>query len=361
MTVKRKVALLYGGRSVEHGVSVNSGRNIFEFIDKENFEVIPIGISQTGQWFLTQGVTKDVEQGKALGLILDPKNAGLILLASGDRIKVDLVFPVLHGTDGEDGSIQGLIKALDIPMVGTGVLGSSVSMNKVIAKKMLKEAGVPVSKFLTYSYRDKKKINFEEIVKKLKLPFMVKSASLGSSVGVSKVSKKTQFKKALEEAFRYDHEVIIEEFITGREIECAIMGNTPAIASNPGEIIINKNYEFYTFDAKYVDPDAVKIEVPANVDKASSKTIREVSLKAYETLRCEDFARVDLFLTKKGKIYVNEINTIPGFTNSSMFPMMWKEKGISFTELITKLITLALERFAENKRIERGYESSLKF
>lgn len=361
MTVKKKVALLYGGRSVEHGVSVNSGRNIFEFIDKENFEVIPIGISQTGQWFLTQGVTKDVEQGKALGLILDPKNAGLILLASGDRIKVDLVFPVLHGTDGEDGSIQGLIKALDIPMVGTGVLGSSVSMNKVIAKKMLKEAGVPVSKFLTYSYRDKKKINFEEIVKKLKLPFMVKSASLGSSVGVSKVSKKTEFKKALEEAFRYDHEVIIEEFITGREIECAIMGNTPAIASNPGEIIINKNYEFYTFDAKYVDPDAVKIEVPANVDKASSKTIREVSLKAYETLRCEDFARVDLFLTKKGKIYVNEINTIPGFTNSSMFPMMWKEKGISFTELITKLITLALERFAENKRIERGYESSLKF
>ncbi|HRJ30051.1 MAG TPA: D-alanine--D-alanine ligase family protein [Cyclobacteriaceae bacterium] len=361
MTVKKKVALLYGGRSVEHGVSVNSGRNIFEFIDKENFEVIPIGISQTGQWFLTQGVTKDVEQGKALGLILDPKNAGLILLASGDRIKVDLVFPVLHGTDGEDGSIQGLIKALDIPMVGTGVLGSSVSMNKVIAKKMLKEAGVPVSKFLTYSYRDKKKINFEEIVKKLKLPFMVKSACLGSSVGVSKVSKKTEFKKALEEAFRYDHEVIIEEFITGREIECAIMGNTPAIASNPGEIIINKNYEFYTFDAKYVDPDAVKIEVPANVDKASSKTIREVSLKAYETLRCEDFARVDLFLTKKGKIYVNEINTIPGFTNSSMFPMMWKEKGISFTELITKLITLALERFAENKRIERGYESSLKF
>ncbi|MBL7843210.1 MAG: D-alanine--D-alanine ligase [Cyclobacteriaceae bacterium] len=361
MTVKRKVALLYGGRSVEHGVSVNSGRNIFEFIDKERFEVVPIGISQNGQWFLTQGVTKEVEQGKALGLILDPKNAGLILLASGDRIKIDLVFPVLHGTDGEDGSIQGLIKALDLPMVGTGVLGSSVSMNKIIAKKMLKEAGVPVTKFLTFNYRDKKKINFEEIVKKLKLPFMVKSASLGSSVGVSKVSKKTEFKKALDEAFRYDHEIIIEEFITGREIECAIMGNTPAIASNPGEIVIQKNYAFYTFDAKYVDPDAVKIEVPAKLDRASVKTIREVSLKAYEALRCEDFARVDLFLTKKGKVYVNEINTIPGFTNSSMFPMMWKERGISFTDMISKLITYALERFAESKRIERGYESSLKF
>jgi len=361
MTVKKKVALLYGGRSVEHGVSVNSGRNIFEFIDKELFEVIPIGISQTGQWFLTQGVTKDVEQGKALGLILDPKNAGLILLASGDRIKIDLVFPVLHGTDGEDGSIQGLIKALDLPMVGTGVLGSSLSMNKIIAKKMLKEAGVPVSKFLTYSYRDKRKINFEEIVKKLKLPFMVKSASLGSSVGVSKVSKKTEFKKAIDEAFRYDHEIIVEEFITGREIECAIIGNTPAIASNPGEIVIQKNYAFYTFDAKYVDPDAVSIEVPAKLEKVSIKTIRDVSLKAYETLRCEDFARVDLFLTKKGKVYVNEINTIPGFTNSSMFPMMWKERGISFTELISKLITLALARFAESKRIERGFESSLKF
>lgn len=361
MSSRKKVAILYGGRSVEHGVSVNSARNIFEYIDKDRFEPLPIGISQTGQWFLTQGVSKDIEQGKPLGLILDAKNPGIILLASGDRIKVDIIFPVLHGTDGEDGSIQGLIKAIDLAMVGTGVLGSSISMNKIVAKRLLKESGVPVTKFLSFAYRDKSKINFEVVAKKLGTPFMVKSASLGSSVGVSKVSKKPEFKKALEDAFQYDQEIIIEEFITGREIECAIMGNTPAVASNPGEIVISKNYEFYTFDAKYVDPEAVSIQVPAVLDKAIILAIRKASLKAYHALRCEDFARVDLFLTKRGKIYVNEINTIPGFTNSSMFPMMWKERGISFTELITQLITLAFERYAENKRIERGFNSSLKF
>lgn len=361
MSSRKKVAILYGGRSVEHGVSVNSARNIFEFIDKERFEPLPIGITESGQWYLTKGVTKDISQGKALGLLLDPKNAGIILLASGDRLKIDIVFPVLHGTDGEDGSIQGLIKAIDLPMIGTGVLGSSVSMNKVVAKKLLKESGVPVTRFLAFTYADRPKIKFETIVTKLGLPFMVKSASLGSSVGVSKVSKRNEFKKALEEAFRYDHEVIIEQFIEGREIECAILGNTPAQASNPGEIVISKNYDFYTFDAKYVDPEAVTIHVPAQLDSAIIRSIRKASLKAYQALRCEDFARVDLFLTKRGKIYVNEINTIPGFTNSSMFPMMWKERGISFTELISKLIDLALVRYVNTKRIERGFTSTLKF
>lgn len=361
MSARKKVAILYGGRSVEHGVSVNSARNIFQYIDKEHFEPLPIGISQSGQWFLTQGVTKDIAQGSSLGLILDPKNAGIILLASGDRIKADIFFPVLHGTDGEDGSIQGLIKAIDVPMVGTGVLGSSLSMNKIIAKRLLQESGVPVTKFVTYTYRDKSKINFESIVKKVGIPFMVKSASLGSSVGVSKVTKRTEFKKAIDEAFRYDHEIIIEEFITGREIECAILGNSPPVASNPGEIVISGNYDFYTFDAKYVDPEAVSINVPAVIDKKVVQTIRKVSVKAYQALRCEDFARVDLFLTRRGKIYVNEINTIPGFTNSSMFPMMWKERGIGFTDLITQLINLAIARNTENKRVERGFTSTLKF
>jgi D-alanine-D-alanine ligase len=361
MPSKKKVAILYGGRSVEHGVSVNSARNIYEFIDKDLYEPLPIGISESGQWYLTQGVSKDITLGKPLGLILDTRNSGIILLASGDRIKMDIVFPVLHGTDGEDGSIQGMIKAIDLPMVGTGVLGSSLSMNKVVAKKMLKEHGVPVTKFLAYRYPDRSKISFESIVNKLGMPFMVKSASLGSSVGVSKVSRKSEFKKAIEDSFRYDNELIIEEFIQGREIECAILGNNPPQASNPGEIVISKNYEFYTFDAKYVDPEAVTIQVPAKLDKAVSQSIRKVSIKAYQALRCEDFARVDLFLTRRGKVYVNEINTIPGFTNSSMFPMMWKERGISFTELITKLITIAFERYHNNKRVERGFESNLKF
>ncbi len=361
MISKKKVAILYGGRSVEHGVSVNSAKNIFEFIDKEQFEPLAIGISKNGQWFLTKSVDKDIEQGQALGLILDPDKQGFILLASSDRIKVDIIIPVLHGTDGEDGSIQGLIKSLNIPMVGTGVLGSAISMNKIVAKRLLKDAGIPVTKFVAFHFSDNKKIKFDTIQKQVGLPFIVKSASLGSSVGVTKVSKKSDFKKAIEEAFRYDHEVIIEEFIVGREIECAILGNTPAEASNPGEIVISKEYEFYTFDAKYVDEKAVEIKVPAELSKDVVKKIREVSLQAFVALHCEDFSRVDLFLTKKGKVYVNEINTIPGFTNSSMYPMMWKERGISFTDLITKLISLAYERHNANKRLQHDFQSSLKF
>lgn len=361
MVSKKKVAILYGGRSVEHGVSVNSAKNIFEFIDKDQFEPLAIGISKSGQWFLTKTVDKNIEQGQALGLILDPDKTGFILLASSDRIKIDIIFPVLHGTNGEDGSIQGLIKALDIPMVGTGVLGSAISMNKITAKRLLQDAGIPISKFLAFHYNDKKKIKFDAIEKALGLPFMVKSASLGSSVGVAKVSEKSEFSNAIEEAFRYDHEVVIEEFIEGQEIECAILGNNPPEASNPGEIIISKEYDFYTFDAKYVDAQAVDIKVPAELSKEAIKKIREVSLQAYQALHCEDFSRVDLFLTKKGKVYVNEINTIPGFTNSSMYPMMWKERGISFTDLITRLINLAYERYNNHKRIEHDFQSSLKF
>jgi D-alanine-D-alanine ligase len=361
MSKKKKVVILYGGRSVEHGVSVNSARNIFEFIDKDHFEPLPIGISKSGQWFLTSGVTKDIEQGKALGLILDAQRPGFIILSSGDRIKADIIFPVLHGTDGEDGSIQGLIKSMDIPMVGTGVLGSSMSMNKIVAKRLMKEAGIPVTKFLTFHYTEKDKLSYDHIGAQIGKPFMVKSASLGSSVGVSKAKDEQSFREAVEEAFRYDDFLIVEEFIKGREIECAILGNRPAQASNPGEIVISSKYEFYTFDAKYVDPDAVKIELPAKLSTIEVEAIRDLSIKAYKALYCEDFSRVDLFLTEDGRIYINEINTIPGFTNSSMYPMMWKERGIGFTELISQLLDLALERYDRSKRIEREFNSALKF
>lgn len=361
MSKKKKVAILYGGRSVEHGVSVNSARNIFEYIDKERFEPLPIGITKSGQWYLTTSVTKDIEQGKALTLILDAQRPGFTLLSSGDRLKADVIFPVLHGTDGEDGSIQGMIKAMDIPMVGTGVLGSSVSMNKIIAKKLLKLAGLPVTKFLAFHYTEKDNIIFKDVKKELGLPFMVKSASLGSSVGVTKVKDEKSFQTAIEEAFRYDDSLLIEEFITGREIECAILGNNPPEASYPGEIVISSNYEFYTFDAKYVDPDAVRIDVPAKLEAKIAEKIRQVSVKAYQALQCEDFSRVDLFLTKDGDIYINEINTIPGFTNSSMYPMMWQERGIGFTQLISKLLDLAEERYDRGKRVERDFNSSLKF
>ncbi len=357
---KQKVAILYGGRSVEHGVSINSAKNIFEYIDKTLFDPILIGISPSGVWYLTNTVTKEMERGSELSIRLNPSNPYFID-SNGREISVDIVFPVLHGTDGEDGSIQGLLKALDLPIVGTGVLGSAMSMSKLITKRLLKESGLPIADFLYAYYPEKDNLQFEHIQTKLGLPFMVKSASLGSSVGVSKVKSKEDFALAVEEGFRYDDCVLFEKFVKGREVECAILGNSPAAASLPGEIIISKQYEFYTFDAKYVDGNAVTIEVPANLDAASQEKIRSLSLQAYQALACEDFARVDLFLTESGDVYVNEINTIPGFTNSSMFPVMWKERGISFSELITKLFHLAFDRYQKTKRAERGFESSLKF
>lgn len=357
---KKKIAILYGGRSVEHGVSINSARNIHQYIDRTLFEPILIGISLKGVWYKTETVSKEIESGEELTLALNPIKPKFIS-ADGSSFTPDLVFPVLHGTDGEDGSIQGLLKAMSIPMIGTGVTGSALSMNKVIAKRLLYEAGIPVTRFLYSYFDDAKQYTFDEIEKTLGLPFMVKSASLGSSVGVSKVKSKSDFENALAESYRYDSCVLFEEYIQGREIECAILGNSPAKASLPGEIIISPSYEFYTFDAKYVDGEAVSIEVPAKLESAESEKIQDISIRAYQALGCEDFSRVDLFLTSEGKIYVNEINTIPGFTNSSMFPMMWKERGISFTYLITRLAELADERNQKSKRIDHHYQSSLKF
>lgn len=358
---KKKIGILYGGKSVEHAVSVNSARNIYEHIDREKYEPVAIGVSKAGKWFLTSSITKDIESGNPLGLILDPAHHGFLLISNDDRFQVDALFPVLHGTYGEDGSIQGLIKAMDIPMVGTSVLGSAIAMNKIIAKKLLQEADIPVVPFLHFHFSEKEKFKYATLAKTVGTPFMLKSANLGSSVGVSKVKSKRDFDVALEEAFRYDQEVIAEQFIEGREIECAVLGNNPPIASYPGEIILNKSYEFYNFEAKYVHAEAVQIQVPADLKKPVAEKIRKISLQAYTTLQCADFARVDLFLTAKGKIYVNEINTIPGFTNSSMFPMMWKERGISFGELISTLVDLAFERHEQSRRIERDFQSALRF
>ncbi|MEP2671475.1 MAG: D-alanine--D-alanine ligase family protein [Cyclobacteriaceae bacterium] len=357
---KLKVGILYGGKSVEHGVSINSARNIETYIDKDLYETYCIGISTKGTWYATPSVNKEIEKGSKLRLHLDGANPRFED-EKGTLTTPDVIFPVLHGTDGEDGSIQGLIKAMGIPMVGTGVLGSAVSMSKLVAKQLMQQAGIPVTEFLFYRHDQRSEIQFEEVEKKLGLPFMVKAANLGSSVGVSKVKSKKDFDAALEDSFRYDDCVLLEEYVKGREIECAVLGNKPPKASLPGEIIINPNYDFYTFDAKYVDGEAVKIEVPAKLEDEISDTIRDYSIKAYQQLQCEDFARVDLFLGENGKVYVNEINTIPGFTNSSMYPMMWKDRGVSFTHLISQLIELGMERYKKGQRIEKDFQSSLKF
>lgn len=343
MSSKLRVAILYGGKSVEHEISINSARNISEYIDRTQFEVYHLGISKIGHWYLTEGVDAHIEGGQAISLEL-ASTPRTFRVSDSTSFTLDMIFPVLHGTDGEDGSIQGMLTALEIPFVGSGVLGSSLSMSKLYSKKLMQTVNVPVGKFVSFDSTEKKRISYEEIKKQVGLPFMAKAANLGSSVGVFKVTSQDTFEHAVKDVFQYDHILICEEFVEGRELECAIIGNETPEASLPGEIVVSKDYEFYTYEAKYLDPDAAKIVVPADVSQQVSDKIRELSIRTYKILHCQDFARVDLFLKKDGTILINEINTIPGFTNSSMFPMMWKERGVSFTELITKLIRMAEER-----------------
>ncbi|MTI39661.1 D-alanine--D-alanine ligase family protein [Fulvivirga lutimaris] len=356
MSNKLSVAIIYGGKSVEHQISINSAKNIFEYIDRDKYDPIAIGISPTGDWVLKESIDNQFDGQPQLALALSTTNKGFKNLTNDEFIRPDIIFPVLHGTDGEDGSIQGLLKSMEIPFVGTGVLGSAISMSKLYTKRLLEAAGIPVSKYLTYDYPQKSEIKFEHVESTLGLPFMAKAANLGSSVGVVKVKSKADFKKALDEAFKFDNTILFEQYITGRELECSVMGNETPVASNPAEIVVSKNYEFYTYEAKYLDPNAVELHVPAKVDASTVATIRELSIKAYKALSCDDFARVDLFLTDNGKILINEINTIPGFTNSSMFPMMWQERGISFTDLISELIAIALKREGAAHRITNQYQ-----
>ncbi|UII24621.1 D-alanine--D-alanine ligase [Fulvivirga maritima] len=355
MNTKKSVAVIFGGKSVEHKISINSAKNVAEFLDKSAFETIFIYISTEGKWYLTHQVNGEFDESDELLLILDPSRKGFFHIKDGKSILPDIVFPVLHGTDGEDGSIQGMLEAVNLPFVGTGVLGSSVSMNKLYSKRLLDAANIPVSKYISYNYNEEHLISYREITDLLQLPFMAKAANLGSSVGVHKVSSEEKFKQALEDIFKFDKTVIFEEFVEGRELECAVMGNDDPQATFPGEIVVSSDYEFYTYDAKYLDPEAAKLQIPAEVSEEIAKKIQKLSVQSYKALACEDFARVDLFLKENGDIIINEINTIPGFTNSSMFPMMWKERGLEFTPLLTKLIELALAKHEASQRLSNNF------
>ncbi len=356
MTQKKRIAILFGGRSVEHEISIRSAVNVHQYLDTSKYEVILIGIDKLGKWHLMSEVCADFAGGIPLSISLDASNPSFINQTSQEQIKVDVVFPVLHGTDGEDGSIQGLLKAMNIPFAGSGVLGSSIAMDKLISKYLLHQAGIPVSKF-DFAYKDQaKELNYEDVKSKVGLPMMVKPVNLGSSVGMTKVSNADDFQQAIETGFAYDHTLLFEEFITGRELECAVLGNKEAKVSLPGEIIISDRYEFYSYEAKYEDESAVTIQIPADVDANTTETIQSLCAQAYYTLGCEDFARIDLFLTDSGQIYINEINTIPGFTDVSMFPSLWAQHGISYSDLISQIIDLALTRNENTKTIERSFK-----
>jgi D-alanine-D-alanine ligase len=358
MQTKTKVTILYGGRSVEHEISVRSAANVVKYIDKSQFDISIIGIDKTGNWYWMNEVSSDFEKGKEIALVLKAESPAFLKLDDGTKFTTDIVLPVLHGTDGEDGSVQGLLKTCNIPMAGTGVTGSAIAMDKILTKQMLKMAGVPVADYLTFSSQEKNDISFDEVKLKLGLPFMVKAAALGSSVGVSKVKSEEDFIPALEDSFKYGDQVLIEAYIKGRELECAILGNKDAIASEPGEIVMLKNYDFYDYQAKYQDENAIEMAIPAAIDPDKAEEIKRLSLVAYQVCRCEDFSRIDVFLAENGNIIINEINTIPGFTSASMFPGLWAHKGISYTGLLTKIIEIAMARKSVNERYATHYDKA---
>lgn len=360
---KLNVAILFGGRSAEHEVSLQSAKNVFDAIDKEKFNPVLIGIDKSGKWLLNDGAKflLNAEDPKLIKLNQDGESVALIPANNGEITnlgdnstgqKIDVVFPILHGPFGEDGTVQGLLKLANLPFVGPSVLGSAVGMDKDVMKRLLRDAGLPIGKFVAIKSTDEIP-EFAEVESKLGLPFFVKPANMGSSVGIAKVHNDSEYSAAVKDAFNYDTKIIIEENISGREIECAVLGNSDPKASIPGEI--KPTHEFYSYEAKYIDENGAVAEIPAKLTDEIVKRIQELAVKTFKVLECEGCSRVDFFLKENGEVVVNEINTIPGFTKISMYPKLWEASGISYTELITKLIGLAIERFGEEQKLKTNY------
>jgi len=362
MKKKIRVGILFGGKSAEHEVSLLSAKNIVDALDKNKYELVLIGITKEGRWqlenkeslFLKASSTKliSLKSGDNLMAVVPDSDNRQLISVNGVEMsgQLDVIFPVLHGPFGEDGTIQGLIKIMGIPFGGPSVLSSAVGMDKEVAKRLWRDAGIPIAKFLSFYSHDLNKINFSKVKKELGIPFFVKPANLGSSVGINKVHDEKEFKIAIQEAFKYDVKILIEENIKGREIECAVLGNEEPIASIPGEVI--PRGEFYSYEAKYIDENGAILEIPAKLSKNVQKNIRKLAEKAFKTICCEGMARVDCFLTDKGRIVINEINTIPGFTNISMYPKLWEISGIPYPKLIDILINLAISRYKKEKKLK---------
>jgi D-alanine-D-alanine ligase len=389
---KLRVGILFGGRSGEHEVSLLSAASVLNAIDKEKYDVVPIGITKEGRW-LTAADAENLLQGK---LIIEPRHlragdpeitqaaavlaqgesvvvppepvhrqselvpfqtdATLLRRASDRAINVDVIFPVLHGTFGEDGTIQGLLELADIAYVGAGVLGSAAGMDKDVMKSLFIAAGLPIVKHVTILRRawekDAQKVE-KFVASKLKYPVFVKPANLGSSVGISKAHSRKELDPAIEEAARFDGKIVIEQGVGGnkskaREIECSVLGNDEPVASIPGEIVPVK--EFYDYNAKYLD-EGSELIIPAKLTKAEIKKVQNLAVHSFKAVDCAGLARVDFLMDPATrKIYVNEINTMPGFTAISMYPKLWAASGLEYPDLIDRLIQLGLERHADKKK-----------
>jgi D-alanine-D-alanine ligase len=364
MSDKLRVGILFGGKSAEHEVSLQSAKNVIDALDQNKYEVVLIGIDKQGAWLLndTSQFLLNSQNPKLIKLnqsndavTLVPQGGGMLthLASNQTGAALDVVFPILHGPFGEDGTVQGLLKLAGVPFVGSGILGSAVGMDKEMMKRLLREADLPVAPFLVFRAHHAH-LNFADVVGKLGLPLFIKPANLGSSVGVNKVTNEDDFRHAVAEAFEYDRKILVEAFIEGREIECSVLGNDDPMASVPGEVIAS--HEFYSYEAKYIDENGATLEIPAKVSEATARTIQDLAVKVFTTLGCEGLARVDFFLQPDGEVIVNEINTMPGFTSISMYPRLWEASGIPYADLIDRLIRLAMERFEREQRLKTSYE-----
>lgn len=365
MNKKIHVGILFGGKSAEHEISLLSAKNVIDALDKTKYEPVLIGIDKSGRWLMnkpsefllnsTNPKLIALNKTNSENVALTPQSGGRLTNLNGGHLDavVDVVFPILHGPFGEDGTIQGLLKLAGVPFVGAGVLGSAVGMDKDVMKRLLRDAGIPIPGFLSFASNRPPK--FKDVSRELGLPLFVKPANLGSSVGISKAKDETGFSKAVGDAFRYDTKILVEEAVQGREIECAVLGNDDPQASVPGEIIPTR--EFYDYDAKYVDENGARLEAPAKLNADTVRRVQELAIRTFQALNCEGMGRVDFFLKTDGTLLVNEINTIPGFTKISMYPRLWALSGISYTELIDRLIQLAIERFAHEQKLRTSHDS----
>ncbi len=372
------VGILFGGRSGEHEVSLASARSILEQIDRGRYEVVPIGVTKQGEWIvggdplhmLSAGLSKDSTPAT---LLADPSRRGLWNIQAAAeseaeeraitavrRARLDVVFPVLHGTFGEDGTVQGLLELAGIPYVGSGVLASALAMDKASANDVFRAHGLPIAPYVvvkrkTWQQRPTQVV--EEIEAALSYPVFVKPANLGSSVGISKAHHRGELPSAFDLAARYDRKLVIQQGIEAREIEVSVLGNDDPIASIPGEVIPSR--EFYDYQAKYIDDDS-ELVIPARLDEETTRRVREMAVIAYRALDCAGMARADFLLEKPtGKLWLNELNTIPGFTQISMYPKLWEATGVSYPELIDRLIALAIERFEDRSRSETSFRVEL--
>ena len=338
---KIKVGIIFGGKSSEHEVSLMSAKNIIYAIDKKKYQIVLLGIDKNGNWnyYDIKNYLLNENDPKKIKLNRPLKALQIDFSKTNVQKPFDVAFPVLHGLNGEDGTVQGFLKLFEIPFVGADVLGSAIGMDKDVSKRLLRDANIPIAKFLTL--RKNEQISFSKVKKELGLPLFIKPANAGSSIGVSKVKNQKQFKEAISKAFIHDSKILLEEFIRGREIECSVLGNNETIASLPGEVV--SLHEFYSYEAKYIDESGAKLIYPAKLSEKIIKNVQDLAIKTYKTLELKGMARVDFFLKINGKLFVNEVNTIPGFTKISMYPKLWEISGLSYPRLVDKLINLALK------------------